>query len=123
MPRYAILHHQTPPGYARPSHWDFLLESGAVLKCWALPAPPASGPALAAERLPDHRMIYLDYEGPISGDRGEVRQWDAGTFQWLVDQPDQVTVTLDGQRLQGTVRITCIDHSSARWQLEFVPDA
>ncbi len=27
-----------------------------------------------AERLPDHRAAYLDFEGPISGNRGEVRR-------------------------------------------------
>lgn len=30
------------------------------------------------ERLPDHRRLYLNYEGPISGDRGEVTPVAAG---------------------------------------------
>ena len=33
-----------------------------------------------AEVLPDHRLAYLDYEGPISGDRGSVTRWDRGTY-------------------------------------------
>jgi hypothetical protein len=122
MPRYVILRHQTPPGYARPSHWDFLLESGTVLKCWALPEPPNPGPAQSAEQLPDHRLLYLDYEGPISGGRGDVRRWDAGTFQWLVDQPGNVTVLLDGKQLRGTVRLVRVDQLSERWELAYTAE-
>jgi hypothetical protein len=33
------------------------------------------------DRLPDHRRVYLDYEGPISGGRGEVVRVEAGTFR------------------------------------------
>lgn len=40
--------------------------------------PPA---ALGAERLADHRRVYLEYEGPLSGDRGEVRRVASGTFE------------------------------------------
>ena len=35
-----------------------------------------------AEASFDHRLVYLDYEGPVSGDRGRVRRVDAGTFAW-----------------------------------------
>lgn len=34
---------------------------------------------LVAIRLPDHRRLYLDYEGPISDNRGHVRRVRAGT--------------------------------------------
>ncbi|WP_404306225.1 hypothetical protein [Neorhodopirellula lusitana] len=40
-----------------------------------------TGLALAT-RLPDHRAIYLDYDGAISGDRGDVERLATGTFQW-----------------------------------------
>lgn len=33
-----------------------------------------AGEVLNAERLPDHRSAYLDYEGPISGGRGSVKR-------------------------------------------------
>lgn len=38
----------------------------------------AAGAHLRAERAPDHRPAYLSHEGPISGDRGEVRRLAAG---------------------------------------------
>ena len=60
VPRYVILEHDHP---AR--HWDFMLESGDVLRTWRLAAPPRPGGAVAAEPSFDHRRAYLDYEGPV----------------------------------------------------------
>jgi hypothetical protein len=68
-------------------HWDLMLESGDVLHTWALAAEPAPNLPIAAEQLPDHRLIYLDYEGPISGNRGTVTRWDAGRFEVLSETP------------------------------------
>src|SRR5262245_43439326 len=34
----------------------------------------AGGGVVAAQRLDDHRPAYLDYEGPVSGNRGKVRR-------------------------------------------------
>lgn len=39
----------------------------------------AGGQRLDAERITDHRPAYLDYEGPISGDRGTVTRLARGT--------------------------------------------
>ena len=86
--RFAILRHEMPPEAARPSHWDLMLEYRGVLLAWELPAIPFAGlPAtfedLGIRRLGDHRMAYLTYEGPVSGDRGSVVQVDSGEY-WLV---------------------------------------
>src|SRR5947208_419106 len=75
MPRYVILEHDYPT-----LHWDFLLEAGAVLRAWRLAAPPQPDRAVPAEPSFDHRLVYLEYEGPVSGDRGCVRRWDSGTY-------------------------------------------
>ncbi len=74
MPRFVILCHENHRG----AHFDFMLESGDVLKTWALPQPPASGVEIECEALADHRLAYLDYEGPVSGGRGSVARWDRG---------------------------------------------
>src|SRR5207248_11451375 len=60
MPRFAILEHDHPH-----RHWDLLLEAGPVLRSWRLSAPPGAADDLAAEPTPDHRPLYLDYEGPV----------------------------------------------------------
>ena len=99
MPRFVILEHNHPT-----LHWDFMLESGGVLKTWRLPAPPPASTE-AAVPLGDHRLAYLDYEGPVSGSRGVVRRWDAGEYDTV--QRDEATweVRLRGQRWQGTALI------------------
>jgi hypothetical protein len=100
MPRFVILEHNHPF-----LHWDFMLESGDVLRTWRLSALPEPGPTVRAELLGDHRKLYLDYEGPVSNDRGTVKRWEAGTLEWKVDEADHVVVELCGQRWRGSVRL------------------
>jgi hypothetical protein len=98
MPRFVLLEHNW-----NGVHWDFMLEAGEVLRTWAIDAPIVSGRDLPARALGDHRMIYLDYEGPIAGDRGHVRRIDAGTFRALVWLKDHVRVEVSGSQLVGAV--------------------
>jgi hypothetical protein len=103
MPRFVILTHDWPF-----PHWDLLLEQGETLACWRLLAEPGRGRTVPAQRLADHRRLYLDYEGPVSGDRGEVRRWDWGEFGFLAQTPGQeevLTVQLRGEKLAGPVAI------------------
>ena len=99
MPRYVVLEHDWPA-----PHFDFLLEAGDVLRAWRLDAPPACGVNAAVANF-DHRRIYLDYEGEVSGDRGTVRRWDAGTFEWVEDAPGRAVVELRGGTIKGRVEL------------------
>ena len=88
--RYAVLHHT---GHGEP-HFDLLIgRFDAPLITLRLPTWPVRG-RLSLTRLPDHRPIYLDYEGPVSGNRGEVKRVEAGTCDatgdWLRAQPTQL---------------------------------
>jgi hypothetical protein len=105
MPRFVILRHECPPGYERPSHWDFMLEAGDVLRTWALAEEPRSGLSIAAEALKDHRLAYLDYEGPVAGGRGSVTGWDRGTYEVVAEQADELVISLAGEKLRGEVRL------------------
>ncbi len=111
MPRFVILQHDHPT-----LHWDFMLEAGDCLRTWRLAGPPRAGAAVVAELLGDHRRAYLDYEGPVSGGRGTVIRWDAGTFSW---EPVAVgiAVRLEGQRLRGLARIEM--DAAGGWHLSF----
>jgi hypothetical protein len=84
-------------------HWDFMLETGEVLRTWAIDAPIVAGRELPARALGDHRKLYLEYEGQISGNRGRVRRVDAGTFRILVWSADHVRVEVAGSQLAGEV--------------------
>ena len=125
MPRFVVLIHQTPPEYPRGDHWDFMLEAEGSLRTWALEVAPEPGIEIAAQELADHRLDYLEYEGPISGDRGSVSRWDAGAYEMIADDsaPTQAChwrVRLHGQRLQGVALFTRLD--GHRWTFSFAAD-
>jgi len=101
MSRFVILTHDYPR-----LHWDFLVECGDVLKSWRLPEVPRSGEALAAEAQDDHRLMYLDYEGPVSGGRGTVSRWDHGGYSSLTMRPDAVHLFVHGHKLRGVVELS-----------------
>lgn len=96
MPRFVVLEHDHPW-----LHWDLMLDTGETLRTWRLAQPPLPGELIRAEPLGNHRRAYLDYEGPLSGNRGSVRRCDAGEFTWLADSADEVQICLDGQRCRG----------------------
>jgi hypothetical protein len=121
MPRFAILRHEMPAHRSRPSHWDLMLEEGEVLTTWAIPAIPAAGSAVVAEQLPDHRRDYLEYEGPVSGDRGSVTRWDAGDFEWISRDANQLRIRVQGRQLKGELTLTRDRPDSHRWMLRFSP--
>lgn len=84
-------------------HWDFMLERGGTLRTWALDAPIVEGEERPARALPDHRMAYLEYEGPISGDRGSVSRVDEGVYIPIEWTDDRVRARLEGRQLVGEV--------------------
>jgi hypothetical protein len=115
LPRWVLLEHDHPH-----LHWDLMLQCGDVLWTWRLEAPPGgAGGAVAAQRVADHRPAYLDYEGPVSGNRGSVRRYDRGMFAWVERAPD-VCVRLEGERLRGELRLAHTGGES--WQAVYMPN-
>ncbi len=98
--RYAILHHDHPF-----PHWDLLIEAGAVCRTWRLLDDPAGPGPWRAEPIADHRLHYLDYEGPVSGNRGHVTRWDRGTWIWLTATESLTSGLISGQHWTGRVSI------------------
>ena len=119
MPRFVVLTHAPPPGGDRPLHWDFMLEDEGALVTWALAELPAVGATVAAERLADHRLAYLDYEGEVSGNRGTVARYDGGSFEWLTRAADRLEFTLHGGKLQGRAALVR-SADPQRWTLVVV---
>lgn len=117
MPRFVVLEHDSPQG----RHWDFMLEQEASLATWALPLPPDAAMEMPANRLPDHRLAYLDYEGPVSGNRGSVSRWDQGVYHIEQHTDELWLVTLQGQRLQGPVKLERIPEETSAWRLIRLP--
>lgn len=93
--RYVVLHHT---GISEP-HFDLLIDwrEDALLlaaRCTSWPIDDAT----VVTRIPDHRRIYLEYEGPISGNRGQVRRVTEGTCTLEVDDEGSTLVRLDTGR-------------------------
>ena len=122
--------------FLRQSHWDLMiaLESPAanadpglrLLATWELLQLPTNHPQQTVRRLQDHRLAYLDYEGPLSNGRGQVTRWDCGMANVVVqDGVDgcRWEVDLQGKALQGS--LTIWQPADAEpvdlWELDFVP--
>lgn len=129
MGRTVVLRHDLPDGS---HHFDWLIEpegadAGAgepdarVLIAWRLARRPdeSVGSELAAERLSPHRRVYLEYEGPISGGRGEVTRVAEGLARVYRDTASAFDVTA---RLGGvSLRALGQPVSRAAWILGFTP--
>lgn len=118
MPRFVVLCHEFPEGHARLKHWDLMFEWGSSLRTWAMAREPLSADEIEAEQLADHRLAYLDYEGPVSGDRGSVTRWDAGDFRLEVSSDHEFRAVVAGARLRGTLVLTR-DEENHSWRVGF----
>jgi hypothetical protein len=113
--RFVILTHDHPF-----VHWDLMLEAGGTLRTWRLLAEPAPDRIIGAEPLPDHRLHYLDYEGPVSSGRGTVTRWDAGHHETR-QTPTQTIATIEGGRLgRGRIELM-LNGGDGCWTFEFRP--
>ena len=93
--RYAVLRHS---GVER-EHFDLLLQLAGEEKLltWRIYEPVEQWAAgVLAERAADHRAVYMTYEGPVSGGRGEVKRAAAGAGECVAVAAGKVQVRLDG---------------------------
>ncbi len=94
-----LLLHTLPDGS---SHYDWLIDwplpdhSDGLLLTFRvagfLPSLPAAS-KFAATRLPDHRRLYLSYEGSVSRNRGTVRRVAHGLSQ-LTQLPNSLRILI-----------------------------
>jgi hypothetical protein len=133
MPRFVLLRHLCPAGYEKSSHWDFMLEWTGALRTWELRElptiwwialgdvlPDSAKPAtyvVQASRLADHRLAYLDYEGPLSHNRGSVSRSDAGTYTLTRETGNRLDIQLAGERLQGETVLELDKAHQDHWHL------
>jgi hypothetical protein len=141
MPRFVLLYHDCPPNYERPSHWDFMLESGDVLRTWALERLPrdwqsvhertvatysncpslATANNVAASQLGDHRHDYLQFEGPLSRDRGTVVRVASGSYHSESESSDLSRISLASSELSGCIVLARSGSDESCWTIEYQP--
>ena len=92
-------------------HFDFRLQSGDVLRSWAVPKGPSLDPGVRRLAVPveDHSLAAGEFEGVHDGQRrgtGAVIIWDEGTADIVRDEPGHVSFILHGRKLSGGFALT-----------------
>lgn len=82
-----------------------------------------TGQRLDAERIADHRRDYLTYEGPVSGDRGEVRRLATGNIEAMQCVGDVWAFLIrwddaDGRPTGRCQRVRIRPGGAMRWHVE-----
>ncbi len=120
MPRYVVLLHELPPDEGRAPHWDLMLEQTGSLRTWALESEPSPAGEIAARQLADHRPFYLEYEGPVSGNRGSVSRWDEGEYRVETETSKELVVAMCGRRLRGLLTLRPLGSAESHsWRVSF----
>ncbi len=108
MLRFVILKHTIGPRFDRTdqTHLDWMFEReghGELLRTFATPVLDLCVLDIDAEatELAGHRAAYLDYQGPVSGDRGEVRRLVSGRYRMIANSEDRFEVELHWQEGSG----------------------
>jgi hypothetical protein len=88
--KLVLLHHTGIPT----PHYDLMFETapGSMLTTFRFPSLPSQTRTMI-EKLQDHRREYFDYEGPISGGRGEVRRLISCWFVLVASRSEGLDIT------------------------------
>jgi hypothetical protein len=76
-----------------------MFEADGQLRTWSTPPLDFMNAIESLEsdcqQLPDHRLAFLDYEGPISQSRGDVQRVLLGHYRLIRDLPDCFEAALE----------------------------
>ena len=103
-----------------PVHYDLMLQAGDALATWRLACPAAELPLdspTGVRRIQDHRLAYLDYQGPISNGRGCVTMVDRGFYEPISICEDCWQVRLASLQTQGRFELRRLGPGSDDWTI------
>jgi DNA ligase D-like protein (predicted 3'-phosphoesterase) len=106
-------------------HFDVRLQSGEVLRSWAVPRGPSLDPGIRRLAVPveDHPLSAGEFEGVHGGQMrgtGAVIIWDEGTAEIVRDLPGHLSFIVHGRKLSGGFALTRT--GDTRWILVKVRD-
>ena len=110
--RYVVLWHELPAGsllegQARQSHFDLMFQVDEFLLTWECASwPPVERGDHPVRSLAPHRLAYLDYEGPVSNNRGFVQRVDAGQHAIINRNADSLRTRVHGEQFVGLLELT-----------------
>jgi uncharacterized damage-inducible protein DinB len=117
---FVVLHHEIPVAAGPPSHWDLMIEANGSLVTWRLPHDWSNSTAQIVERIPDHRLDFLEWEGELDGNRGSVAQVDRGQIVVHAWSDAEISGFLCGREGETLFRIARIVEATElnQWRLE-----
>lgn len=97
--QFVIQEHETPHGV----HWDLMLEHEGALWTWRIGVHPSQigQQPTAAERIADHPLKFLTYEGPVQKGTANVSIVDKGTVYFRKINTQIITLEFDGHFVNG----------------------
>jgi hypothetical protein len=108
--QFVISEHTTPDGV----HWDLMLEIKDCLWTWRLHVPPAEikNKPISAERIFDHPLRFLTYEGPVQNGAGRIKIADKGTYALLQQTDTTLLIAFQGELVNGRFTLSWTQNSS-----------
>lgn len=105
----------------RGDHFDWMFEGESGLQTWSTRRALRrdDDDAIEATELQLHRTAYLEYEGPVSGDRGTVRRVEAGRFRFRHRSEDRWELDVQGDRVGRLVIRRLATGEATAWRIEF----
>jgi len=110
--RFVFLEHDYPT-----LHWDILLQQGNRLLGWRGDNHGHFLNGGHVVQTSDHRLVYLDYEGPLTGQRGTVKRVDAGRLTWRHCAENEFIAEIQGKQWHGVLELKKID--ATKWFSSF----
>lgn len=107
--RFVVQEHRTGEACLAPTtHWDLMLEQDEVLTTFRLEEPPEQVLVhpVRAEKIFDHPLRFLSYEGPVQKGTGHVHIVERGDYSALEWRDDLLALRLEGTILHGAFALT-----------------
>ncbi len=119
---FALVFHEAGENLGRSSHYDLFVRDNDYLLTWEFQHHPMDIPTQSVLQLANHRLEYLDFSGPLSGDRGILHPIDSGECSWLHRQPDRLILSFQGMQVCGTLYLTRVDCQKPCWNSQFIKE-
>ena len=112
--QFIIHEHKTSDGV----HWDLMLEEDDHLATYRLDSFPqdASTSPINAEKIFDHPLKFLTYEGSVNKGLGSVEIVEKGKYQILQEEASKKQIEFDGCIIKGIFTLQHIE--SDKWQIQ-----
>ncbi len=103
MSRFVLLRHDCPDGSW---HYDWMIERqdpdrdpDRPLMTFRTTVGPTDARSFQAERIDDHRSVYLAFEGDLTGGRGSVTRIVGGEARLMVCKETEIRIDIEQPRL------------------------